>query len=344
MEEKDSLYEKSKKRKKYSIIAVAMILFLGVGYAYLQTTLNITGTAKVDHNTWNVYWDSSSFAPESSDGIEVMQRPNVDSPTSISYGIGLKKPGDYAEIRVNAKNEGSIDAMIDNIVFTIDGDDEIPDYIDYSITYIDGSYIQEKQLLKSNTSETYKLRIEYKKNVDATDLPGEDQYLDCAFSVTYVQADSTAKVIRPIYYTISDTPVTVGQAIPNGVTTYSTFQEATIAFGQPIAVKHIMLNGKVKESYIVMEAGANLYNFKVTNNNFYEENESEIMRFLGENYCNAYQSGVAWACASSYGVEIKVSTNGNGEIYREVNASNPDPQRHYCTSESGQSRCYMSNS
>ena len=118
-------YKENRKRK--IIIVALLIVLLGIGYAYLQTTLNITGTSKVKDNTWSVYWDdiqvtagSVALDPvmvEPDGGGEptpsIPPKPDLDSNnTSITFGVSLSKPGDYYEFTVKAKNNGSIDAMI----------------------------------------------------------------------------------------------------------------------------------------------------------------------------------------------------------------------------------------
>ena len=46
------------KRKTYTLGIILLVLFLGIGYAYLSTTLSINGTTDIDSNTWNVYWNN----------------------------------------------------------------------------------------------------------------------------------------------------------------------------------------------------------------------------------------------------------------------------------------------
>ncbi len=76
----------------------------------------------------------------------------------------------------------------------------LPKAVSYTVTYADGSEIQDKHLLaKKNgntpTTETYKVRIEYRNDdeIDPDDLDNDnDHTYYFKFSVNYVQADSTA--------------------------------------------------------------------------------------------------------------------------------------------------------
>ena len=48
------------KKRNYGIILV-LILLIGVGYAYLSTTLTINGIANFKKNDWNIIWDETSI-------------------------------------------------------------------------------------------------------------------------------------------------------------------------------------------------------------------------------------------------------------------------------------------
>ena len=68
----------------------------------------------------------------------------------------------------------------------------LPSYLDYKVTYSDGVAIAPKHLLASNTEETYKVRLEFKKDITANDLPAQAETLNLNFQVNYVQKDDTA--------------------------------------------------------------------------------------------------------------------------------------------------------
>ena len=87
---------------------------LGIGYSFLTTTLSINGTADVDANTWNIYWDNVQVKTGSVSGTQVTTAPTIDTnKTTVSFQVNLKQPGEYYEFTVDAKNDGSIDAMVD---------------------------------------------------------------------------------------------------------------------------------------------------------------------------------------------------------------------------------------
>ena len=87
--------------------------------------------------------------------------------------------------------------MIQTIVKIVNGDTNIPSYLNYIVTYSDDIAIADYHYLKSNTMETYKVRIEYKRDITSSNLPEVPQVLNILFDVNYVQANENA-VVRPL--------------------------------------------------------------------------------------------------------------------------------------------------
>ncbi len=166
-----------------------------MGYAALTTELNINGITNVSHASWDIHFENlavktGSVTPDSA--------ATIDTDTSISYEVTLNQPGDFYEFTVDAKNDGSIDAMIESVTSKYNGvaistSNPLPNYIEYSVSYSDGEAIEVNQLLKSGQKEKYKVRVAFKKDINAEDLPSSNVTLVLGFTVTYVQADDTAE-------------------------------------------------------------------------------------------------------------------------------------------------------
>ena len=172
---------------------ILLVLGLGLGYAFLTTTLNISGTADVDSNTWNVYWDNVVVT----EGSVSASTPVIDSnKTTVTFSVHLSKPGDFYEFTVDAKNDGSIDAMIDTITKTTN----IPSYLNYAVTYEDNYPIVDKQLLKSHQKEVYKVKVEYRTDINSSDLPSTASSINLTFGISYLQSDSSAIRVRNYRY------------------------------------------------------------------------------------------------------------------------------------------------
>ena len=181
-------------RKKYflsTILLVLLLLLVTIGYAYLSTTLSINGTSKIQDASWDIHFENVKVTT----GSVSAPAPVIDTAkTTVTYNVTLSKPGDFYEFTIDAKNAGTIDAMIDTVTSTLNNSTvtTLPSYLNYSVTYLDGSEILYKHELKQKDSVTYKVRVEFKKDITASDLPTTEQNLSLSFNVTYIQADETA--------------------------------------------------------------------------------------------------------------------------------------------------------
>ena len=196
-----NLREKDR-RGKMVFAVLLLITVIGVGYAALGANLKINGVADIPASTWDVHFKTGSIAVTSGSvtGTNVTTAATITNATQVDYSVKLALPGDFYEFTVTAENTGSIDAMIDSVVSkrgeTVITTGTLPSYIDYSVTYADGIEIQPKHRLSKNTEETYKVRIEFKKDIEASELPQTTETLDLNFQINYVQADDTA-VAKP---------------------------------------------------------------------------------------------------------------------------------------------------
>ena len=180
-------------QKKEIIILGGIVLFLlfGIGYAYLSSNLTINGTSSINNATWDIHFENISVTS----GSVTASTPVIDTnKTTVTYDVTLTNPGDFYEFTVDAVNAGSVDAMIDSISSKLNGVEitTLPSYLNYSVTYSDGVEILEKQKLDAGDSETYKVRIDYNKDIESSDLPSADQSLSFEFTVLYLQKDGSA--------------------------------------------------------------------------------------------------------------------------------------------------------
>ncbi len=308
------------------IVLILLVVALGIGYSYLNTELNINGTANINSANWNVYWNNVQVT----NGSVAAETPTIDTnKTTVSFNVTLAKPGDFYEFTVDAVNAGTLDAMIDTINSKLNGTTitTLPAYLEYNVTYSGGTPLEPNQELLHDTTETYKIRIAYKGNISASDLPDTNQSLSLQFSVTYKQADDNAQPVdhRTTVYTVSSTNSYIGQAIPNDITQYSSASEAMAAFSNhPCYIKHIIRNGVIDESYVefvVTQAmanansgmtagtyalrGLNIYDkasldciseyFDTTNNiclsPYYESNKETLLQAFGSSNCRSEYDG-----------------------------------------------------
>ena len=206
--------------KRRTIITVLVILLLSIsmGYAALSNTLSINGSSRINNATWNVFWSNVQVKS----GSVSASTPTIDSSkTTVTYDVTLNSPGDFYEFTVDANNTGSIDAMIDTVTSKLNGSviTTLPSYLYYYVSYDNYARIHPKQYLKANTTETIKIRVEFRTDINANDLPETDQTLTFTFGINYVQADGTAQ-IRSKYVThtgiAGDNPV-ISETLPDAL-------------------------------------------------------------------------------------------------------------------------------
>ena len=266
-----NLREKDK-RGKIMIAILLLIAIIGVGYAALGANLKINGVANIPSASWDVHFKTGSVNVTNGsvtiDTSNNEQAATITNATQVNYAVKLALPGDFYEFTVTAENTGSMDAMIDSVVSKL-GDmvittGTLPTYIDYSVTYSDGIAIAPHHLLASNSEETYKVRLEYKTDIEASDLPGEATTLNLNFQVNYVQADSTAVAVDHsiTMYGVypSANQLTLNSAVPANAILHSTPNDALADWtnpsvmnktSQPFYLKHKIENDIVAESYVV---------------------------------------------------------------------------------------------
>ncbi len=188
----------NKRRFRTVIMIFVLLLCMSIGYSYLLTTLNIEGTSNIKANTWDVHWENVNVKSGSVTGDQVPIAAHVMSDTTqVEYSVILKNPGEYYEFTVDAKNAGSLDAMVsitDTKFYESNGVTQInlPDYLEYEFLYSNGVRIGPNQILAANSSRTIKVKIKFKDNLDESQLPSTDKTIVIRQSITYVQADDTA--------------------------------------------------------------------------------------------------------------------------------------------------------
>ena len=183
----------NRKRKSTYKVFFLVVVAMTLGFAAINTTLQLIGTLNISRTTWDIHWEN----PTKVGGVTATQDVHLkqNDNTTVEYQVNLKNPGDYYEFTVDAKNDGTIDAMITDISNKVyENNVEVnPTYLESTITYGDGTAIENNHLLASTKSETYKVKVMYKTGLSADQLPDSTKTYNYRFSVTYMQADENAE-------------------------------------------------------------------------------------------------------------------------------------------------------
>ena len=181
-------------RKIQFIILLTLVCLVGtmtIAYAILSTTLNINGTAEVMDASWNVHFENINVNPNS-----VPISPTITDNDKITFSADLTTPGQFYKFTVDIVNSGSIDAMIETIITNPELTTEQKKYLRYEVEYIDGTSINETQLIKANETKTISVLVSYRNDIPTTDLPTTETNLDLEIRLVYVQATTISTEIQ----------------------------------------------------------------------------------------------------------------------------------------------------
>lgn len=187
------------KGRKQSLLLLLLLLLVSVtvGYAALSATLNIQGTTTVKNSSWDIgipevecpTGETCTFPPEC-EGEETCDvtptdptcNPETDPDcvggviwmkgNTVYFKNVLEKPGDVFTFNATFRNNGTIDAKVSNVVKS-ELNATAQQFLTYTVTYADGSTINEGDLLNAGQSVTCKVTVTYKSTV--TVLPTEQQ-------------------------------------------------------------------------------------------------------------------------------------------------------------------------
>lgn len=166
------------KKGLYLVLIFVFAVTIGVGYTYNTENIKIVGTTMEKNSTWNVH-----FGDFKSNEITNYNINNQE----LTYEANLEKPGDYYEFTVDVVNDGNIDAIVNDV--TVTGlTQEQEKYISYTITDNNDKEIEKDQVLRHNTKGKIKVKVEYKKDITAEDLPKTDQKVSLTFKINYTES------------------------------------------------------------------------------------------------------------------------------------------------------------
>lgn len=204
----DKRIKHKKRMDKLFILVIVCFAFLGIGYSYISTSLNINGTANVTAASWDVHFTNLNVT----DGSVTATTPaSITGDTTVEFAATLDEPNDFYEFTVDVVNDGTMNAMIDNFSISPTLTTAQAKYLEYTVSYSSGLSLTNKQELLAGATETIKVRFSYIENSDKTNYPTEDQEFTINFSVDYTQADDTAiEVNHPYLYNVLEDAATEG--------------------------------------------------------------------------------------------------------------------------------------
>ena len=166
-------------RKKRNIIIGALcclLVFMGIGYAVLSQTLNISGTANMK-GTWDIKITDISEASRT--GKADPGTPTISTNgVSASFEANLWMPGDSITYNITVKNNGNIDAALKELVPSVENGVQ---QVKFSNNAVQGKVLRQK--------ESYTFQVSVVFDEDATEIPQDSKTNPPKYtiSLTFVQ-------------------------------------------------------------------------------------------------------------------------------------------------------------
>ena len=166
-------------RKKRNIIIgslCCLLVFMGIGYAVLSQTLNISGTANMK-GTWDIKITDISEASRT--GKADPGTPTISSNgVSASFEANLWMPGDSITYNITVKNNGNIDAALKELVPSVENGVQ---QVKFSNNAVQGKVLRQK--------ESYTFQVSVVFDEDATEIPQDSKTNPPKYtiSLTFVQ-------------------------------------------------------------------------------------------------------------------------------------------------------------
>ena len=166
-------------RKKRNIIIgslCCLLIIMGIGYAVLSQTLNITGTANM-RGTWDIKITDISEASRT--GRADPGTPTISSSgVSASFEANLWMPGDSITYNITVNNNGNIDAALKELVPSVENGVQ---QVKFSNNAVQG------KVLRQNESYTFQVSVVFDEN--ATEIPQDSKTNPPKYtiSLTFVQ-------------------------------------------------------------------------------------------------------------------------------------------------------------
>lgn len=193
------------KNKDWKLAMIALLIVssvaITIGYASFSQILTINGEATVEKSTWKIGFENLSSAILVGTAEEVTHPSISSGGTDIgSYNVNFTTPGDSVSYTFDVVNSGTFDAKLSSItipvpVCTGSGDNAAADaanvcnHLVYTLTYSDGTVINENDTLNKQASRSLKLTLIYKDDITASELPNNDVSIsNLSISMYYSQS------------------------------------------------------------------------------------------------------------------------------------------------------------
>ena len=197
-------------RKHLKLISLILILIISIGFAYLTSSLVINGIIGYKGNTWNIYFDNIHMITNDVGG----DKPTINnSKDTVDFSITFSEPGEVYKFSVDVVNDGTIDAMLSEIL-TTGITTSNSKYLSYTVKYYDDTELSVNDGIKTGTKTRLNVEVNYKYETDEL-APAGNQ--DFSVKLTYVQASDNAIFKNSVVDSSNNNIFTINKAKSNSL-------------------------------------------------------------------------------------------------------------------------------
>ena len=184
----NKIKEKEERNKKNYVIflIIILLLFISIGYSLVSSNLVINGVTNIRRSEWNVHFSNVNVT----NGSELTVVPPTinNTGTIVNFSVNLDNVDDKYEFVVEVYNEGTIDAKVLDCV-KIGLTQEQEQYVNYNVTYLDGSSINEGDVLNAGEKKKIKVSVEYLQlmPINEDDLTDMYEVANLSYKIDYIQ-------------------------------------------------------------------------------------------------------------------------------------------------------------
>ena len=225
-------------KTKKNIIMISMciaVVFMVIGFAALQTNFTITSTGNIA-SKWLI--EITNIKPN-----YIGEGYDIETPSytgmSASFHAGFNKPGDAVEYTITVRNNGTVNAIIQELNVNASGSDDII----YSV-----SGLEEEQILYKERTTRFKLLVEFDRN--ATSI-SDDMEKTINIDISCIQAEDQSDA--PFEDVPEEIPtVTFISKLQNQINNAQS--DANINFNHPSIYRHYTYEKSKSTTQITFEA------------------------------------------------------------------------------------------
>ncbi len=146
-------------RRTLLIVVVTSILLMTAGYAAMAQILTITGTTNVNDVSWDIKF--TEIKELNMTGATSVNTPSV-SGTTATFEVNLEYPGATAVYQITVANQGTINAILDDITGLEATNSSEPLDLQYTV-----SEILNNDTLNAGETKSFKITVTWVSSSEA---------------------------------------------------------------------------------------------------------------------------------------------------------------------------------